>query len=203
MSGRITIAAAMLIASIAPAHAQRLTREVYRISEAGMSGKGAIEQTVIVYAVGESTRPKRFVAERLRTESDWCAARPREERCLLATTRSYGWVDSDTCPTLIAALDALGAIPIPPFAGTMGLTEFSLSHTSDLTIEGPPKFARPGANRRPPYTTLARVTVHGRVGFFRNWWDKSETALKPCWTSRTPFIDGKIVEAQLRAQYKF
>lgn len=181
-----------------PASSQSMFSEVYKLTENGEWGTGALDLTVSISAPRDVGKLQRWIAERRRIDTRNCGTKSPQGFCQTVKTFTYGWIDSDTCPQLIPALQELAAIPIPPFAGTDGLSEFYVTHQPMLTIEGFPQPSPGGFARSPRTSTLWRVSVSEQLGFFRNWWDKPRAAIEPCWTPAAPVIDGKPLWAKLR-----
>lgn len=193
---KMAMLAGAVLACAEPAEAQRRLGEVYRITEGGDWVSGGLDQTLSISAPWNVYNPKRWIVERVRREYvRWAAC--TMGRCTRSDVTKHNWIDSDTCPALVTALDELAKIQIPPFAGTRAIFEFAMSHTPVLTIEGLPRHSRPGLEPRYGGTTLERIRVSEQVGYFREWWDRTEAALKPCWRDAAPNYGGKPVQARL------
>ncbi len=159
----------------------------------------SVDQTLSISAPRDSFNPTRWVVERVRKDSWRCGARSPQGGCRGTEARSHTWIDGDTCPALAVALGELGEIQMPPFAGTREIGVFVTDHTPYLTIEGRPKSLKRAVHPRYHWSTLERISIREQEGFFRQWWDKTEAALKPCWQAVAPSIDGKPLQARLAA----
>lgn len=127
-----------------------------------------------------------------------CGPVPIGEKCKIEKADIHDWIDSDTCPALVPALIELSEIRIPPVAGTTGLSDFYASHQTDLTIEGMPQPSPGGYARLPRNSALQRVSITEQHGYFRNWWTRTDAALKPCWTQTMPVFRDDEIAPHLR-----
>ncbi|MDG2535968.1 hypothetical protein P6144_20075 [Sphingomonas sp. HITSZ_GF] len=182
----------LLLLGALPAHAQNATpREAYRVEEHG-GGLGVFVDQAVAFT---SVAGRRWVAERSRHDRNWCGDHSGGT-CKPIDARTHAWIDSASCPQLVAALRDLSAVTPPRLAGP-DVTDFWISaDTTMLTITGHPVSSAPmsGAGGE------ESLTIRQVGGAYRTWWTNTEKALQGCWSSNVPVIEGKPLVAALAEQ---
>ncbi len=157
----------------------------YTVTNVG-GGLGVyVDETVILGMVPGGSTGKRWIAERIRRDRNWCGKQGADSKCTATETAVHDWLDGATCHTVAPAFTALWAIRPAGFGPVRDFV--TVSDSSTVTIKG-------ATTQSGVFT---EISVSQDAGDFATWWHNAGSRWKSCWQQAAPVVEGQALAPSL------